>query len=106
VAGREFENSVNDADPYLGIAYAQSLATSSIAVARKHLGSMSNQSEMALMVRGPADDSACQCRENRTMEDADETITWAFVDAWLLTAIGGFGRRGCPLNKMIGVATR
>jgi hypothetical protein len=29
---------------------------------------------------------------------------WTFSDAWLLTAIGKFGRRGCSLSEMIGSA--
>ena len=52
MAGREFESSANGADPYLGIAYAQSPTTSSIAVARKRLGCRSNQPEMPPSVRG------------------------------------------------------
>lgn len=34
----------------------------------------------------------------------EERGGWAFTDAWLLTAIGQFGRRGCSLTELIGAA--
>lgn len=51
-----------------------------------------------------ADDSKVRCRENCGMGDVQLSPAWTFSDAWLLTAIGGFGRRGCSLSKMIGAA--
>jgi hypothetical protein len=29
---------------------------------------------------------------------------WSFTDAWLLTAAGGYGRKGCTLTRLIATA--
>ncbi len=33
-----------------------------------------------------------------------EAAEWSFTDAWLLTSVGGYGRRGCTLTNLIGTA--
>ena len=38
------------------------------------------------------------------MDDGRSLSTWTFHDAWLLTAIGQYGRRGCSLSALIGAA--
>ena len=38
------------------------------------------------------------------MGNVQESPAWTFCEAWLLTAIGRFGGRGCSLSEMIGAA--
>jgi hypothetical protein len=38
------------------------------------------------------------------MSGMPESLTWTSTDAWLLTATGQFGRRGCSLSELIGAA--
>jgi hypothetical protein len=44
------------------------------------------------------------CLHNPGMSDVPEPPTWSFSEAWLLTAVGQFGGRGCSLSEMIGAA--
>ncbi len=38
------------------------------------------------------------------MRGVEDQPGWQFTDAWFLTAIGQFGRRGCSLSELIGAA--
>jgi hypothetical protein len=40
----------------------------------------------------------------RHLRGVEDQAGWQFTDAWLLTAIGQFGRRGCSLSELIGAA--
>lgn len=33
-----------------------------------------------------------------------EAAEWSLTDAWLLTSVAGYGRRGCTLTNLIGTA--
>lgn len=42
--------------------------------------------------------------DNDSVDEKHGPPEWTFTDAWLLTAIGQFGRQGCSLSAMIGAA--